>query len=60
MAKRADVHLSEKSLRKALNKAGYEYRNSGGKGWYFVGVGDEETVQEQLIYDFATAGKTGA
>ncbi|MDM5286554.1 hypothetical protein ABEI56_04030 [Peribacillus castrilensis] len=57
IAKRADVHLSEESLRKALNKAGYEYRNSGKKGWYFVGKGDEETVQEQLIYDFATAGK---
>lgn len=57
IAKRADVHLSEESLRKALNKAGYEYRNSGKKGWYFVGEGDEETVQEQLIYDFATAGK---
>ncbi|MFK9120891.1 hypothetical protein ACJEBK_29305 [Peribacillus frigoritolerans] len=40
-----------------MNKAGYEYRNSGKKGWYFVGKGDEETVQEQLIYDFATAGK---
>lgn len=60
IAKRADVHLSEKSLRKALNKAGYEYRNSGEKGWYFVGDGDEEKVQEQLIYDFETAGKTGA
>ncbi|MEC0299180.1 MULTISPECIES: hypothetical protein [Peribacillus] len=57
IAKRADVHLSEKSLRKALNKAGYEYRNSDEKGWYFVGEGDEETVQEQLIYDFATEGK---
>ncbi|CAK6478377.1 hypothetical protein IFT92_13325 [Peribacillus simplex] len=57
IAKRAEVHLSEESLRKALNKAGYEYRNSGKKGWYFVGEGDEETVQEQLIYDFATAGK---
>ncbi|MDV7767625.1 hypothetical protein [Peribacillus sp. CSMR9] len=60
IAKRADVHLSEKLLRKALNKAGYEYRNSGEKGWYFVGEGDEETVQEQLIYDFATAGKAKA
>ncbi|MGG0791622.1 hypothetical protein ABE132_23640 [Peribacillus simplex] len=59
IAKRADVHLSEKLLRKALNKAGYEYRNSGEKGWYFVGEGDEETVQ-QLIYDFATAGKAKA
>ncbi|MFE4708861.1 hypothetical protein [Peribacillus simplex] len=60
IAKRADVHLSEKLLRKALYKAGYEYRNSGEKGWYFVGEGDEETVQEQLIYDFATAGKAKA
>lgn len=60
IAKRADVHLSEKSLRKTLNKAGYEYRNSGEKGWYFVGEGDEETVQEQLIYDFATEGKAKA
>ncbi|MGE6613844.1 hypothetical protein ACQKFG_25675 [Peribacillus sp. NPDC076916] len=57
IAKRADVHLSEKLLRKALNKAGYEYRNSSEKGWCFVGEGDEETVKEQLIYDFATAGK---
>jgi hypothetical protein len=60
IVKRADVHLSEKLLRKALNKAGYEYRNSGEKGWYFVGGGDEETVQEQLIYHFATAGKAKA
>ncbi|MFJ7941343.1 hypothetical protein ACIQYG_23100 [Peribacillus sp. NPDC096622] len=43
-----------------MNKAGYEYRNSGKKGWYFVGEGEEEAVQEQLIYDFATAGKAKA
>lgn len=60
IAKRADVHLSEKLLRKALKKSGYEYRNSGEKGWYFVGEGDEETVQEQFIYDFATVGKAKA
>ena len=35
IAKRADVHLSEKLLRKALNKAGYEYRNSGEKRLVF-------------------------
>ena len=49
IAKRADVHLSEKLLRKALNKAGYEYRNSGEKGWYFVGEGDGKRYKSSLF-----------
>lgn len=57
IAKRDDVHLSEKPLRKALNTAGYQYRNSGNKGWYFVGDGDEEIIKEKLIYDYSAPSK---
>lgn len=64
IAKREDVHLSEKPLRKALKSAGYEFRNSGQKGWYYAGTGDEASILEQSIYEYsskakATAVKTG-
>ena len=35
------VHIGEKKLKEALHNAGYEYRNSGQKGWYYVGEGEE-------------------
>ncbi|MEB2631962.1 hypothetical protein SOP94_26490 [Peribacillus frigoritolerans] len=35
------VHIGEKKLKEALNNAGYEYRNSGQKGWHYVGEGEE-------------------
>lgn len=60
IAKRDDVHLSEKPLRNALKSAGYEFRNLGNKGWYFIGEGEETNVLEQSIYDFSKAGKATA
>ncbi|KOR76521.1 hypothetical protein AM233_25945 [Bacillus sp. FJAT-22058] len=35
------VLIGEKKLKEALHNAGYEYRNSGQKGWYYVGEGEE-------------------
>lgn len=35
------VGIGEKKLKEALHNAGYEYRNSGQKGWYYVGEGEE-------------------
>ncbi|MFJ7995519.1 hypothetical protein ACIQY5_25895 [Peribacillus frigoritolerans] len=35
------VHIGEKKLKDALHNAGYEYRNSGQKGWYYIGEGEE-------------------
>lgn len=60
IAKREDVHLSEKPLRNALKSAGYEFRNSGNKGWYYVGEGDEEIVKEQSIYEYSSKAKATA
>ena len=33
--------ISEKPFRIALKEAGYEFRNSGQKGWFFIGEGEE-------------------
>ncbi|MGE7596511.1 hypothetical protein ACQKMY_25870 [Peribacillus frigoritolerans] len=35
------VGVGEKKLKAVLHNAGYEYRNSGQKGWYYVGDGEE-------------------
>lgn len=35
------VRIGKKKLKEALHNAGYEYRNSGQKGWYYVGEGEE-------------------
>ena len=35
------VHIGEKKLKEALHNAGYEYQNSGQKGWHYVGEGEE-------------------
>ncbi|MES1042617.1 hypothetical protein [Peribacillus simplex] len=35
------VRIGEKKLKEALHNAGYEYRNSGQKGWYYIGEGEE-------------------
>ncbi|MEA3577716.1 hypothetical protein [Peribacillus frigoritolerans] len=35
------VRIGEKKLKEALHNAGYEYRNSGQKGWHYVGEGEE-------------------
>ncbi|TDL74248.1 hypothetical protein [Peribacillus frigoritolerans] len=60
IARRDDVHLSEKPLRNALKNAGYEFRNSGNKGWYYVGDGDEASVLENSIYHYSKTGKATA
>lgn len=35
------VGVGEKKLKAILHNAGYEYRNSGQKGWYYIGDGEE-------------------
>jgi hypothetical protein len=42
--------ISEKPLRQALKAAGYEFRNSGQKGWFFVGEGEEPL--DKSIFDY--------
>jgi hypothetical protein len=42
--------ISEKPLRNALKEAGYEFRNFGQKGWFFVGEGEEPL--DKSIFDY--------
>jgi hypothetical protein len=42
--------ISEKPFRNALKEAGYEFRNSGQKGWFFIGE-DEEPL-DKSIFDY--------
>lgn len=42
--------ISEKPLRNALKEAGYEFRNYGQKGWFFVGEGEEPL--DKSIFDY--------
>lgn len=42
--------ISEKSFRNALKEAGYEFRNSGQKGWFFIEEGEEPL--EKSIFDY--------
>ena len=44
------VGIGEKKLKEALHNAGYEYRNSGQKGWYYVG--DEEEPLYTSVFEF--------
>ncbi|MGG4264372.1 hypothetical protein [Peribacillus simplex] len=44
------VRIGEKKLKEALHNAGYEYRNSGQKGWYYVG--EEEEPLYTSVFDF--------
>jgi len=44
--------ISEKPLRTALKKAGYEYSNAEPKGWHFAGTGEEPT--DKSIFDYHT------
>lgn len=44
------VKIGEKRLKAALHNAGYKYRNSAPKGWYYAGEGEEPSYQS--IYDF--------
>lgn len=42
--------ISEETLRRALNLAGYEFQNITPKGWYYIGSGEEPT--EESIFDY--------
>jgi hypothetical protein len=42
--------ISEKPFRNALREAGYEFRNSGQKGWFFIGEGEEPL--DKSIFDY--------
>jgi len=42
--------VGEKRLRKALKDAGYEFNNSGVKGWFYVGEGEQPLSSS--IFDF--------
>ncbi|WP_317188273.1 hypothetical protein [Escherichia coli] len=51
-----EIGIGEKKLRDTLKSLGYEYRNSGDKGWHFVGEGDQPL--ERDIQDFVNVRKT--
>ncbi|BCA37417.1 hypothetical protein BwiPL1_57990 (plasmid) [Bacillus wiedmannii] len=53
-----EIGIGEKKLRDTLRSLGYEYRNSGDKGWHFVGEGDQPL--ERDIQDFVNVRKTHA
>lgn len=53
-----EIGIGEKKLRDTLRSLGYEYRNSGDKGWHFVGEGDQPL--ERDIQDFVNVRKTRA
>ncbi|MFC0275003.1 hypothetical protein ACFFIX_27280 [Metabacillus herbersteinensis] len=42
--------ISEKPFRSALKEAGYEFRNSGQKGWFFIREGEEPL--DKSIFDY--------
>ena len=42
--------ISEKPFRNGLKEAGYEFRNSGQKGWFFIGEG--EAPLDKSIFDY--------
>jgi hypothetical protein len=44
------VGVGEKKLKAVLHNAGYEYRNSGQKGWYYVGDGEEPLYKS--VFEF--------
>lgn len=44
------VGVGEKKLKAVLHNAGYEYRNSGQKGWYYIG--DEEEPLYNSVFEF--------
>jgi hypothetical protein len=44
------VGIGEKKLKEALHNAGYEYRNSGQKGWYYIGEGEEPLYKS--VFEF--------
>ncbi|KSU81986.1 hypothetical protein GA0061096_3582 [Fictibacillus enclensis] len=44
--------IGEKRLKKALNQAGYQFRNQAPKGWFFAGEGAEPL--DKSIFDYTT------
>ncbi|TCN16907.1 hypothetical protein [Mesobacillus foraminis] len=44
--------IGEKRLRMILNTAGYEFRNKGQKGWFYIGEGQEPL--EKDLSDYST------
>ncbi|SNT58752.1 hypothetical protein SAMN05444672_1748 [Bacillus sp. OK838] len=44
------VGVGEKKLKAVLHNAGYEYRNSGQKGWYYIGDGEEPLYKS--VFEF--------
>lgn len=45
--------MGKRRLRDAIKRAGYQYQNSGKKGWYFVGEGEEPL--DKSIFDFVSS-----
>jgi len=43
--------IGEKRLRQALKSSGYEFKNSGEKGWHYIGEGQEPL--DKSIFDYA-------
>lgn len=50
--------IGEKRLRTVLNTAGYEFRNKGQKGWFYIGEGQEPL--EKDLSDYITVSNTTA
>ncbi|MFS0639231.1 hypothetical protein AB1K84_25490 [Mesobacillus foraminis] len=48
--------IGEKRLRTVLNTAGYEFRNKGQKGWFYIGEGQEPL--ENDLSDYITVSNT--
>jgi metal-responsive CopG/Arc/MetJ family transcriptional regulator len=48
--------IGEKRLRTALNTAGYEFRNKGQKGWFYIGEGQEPL--DKNLSDYVTGSNT--
>jgi hypothetical protein len=48
--------IGEKRLRTVLNTAGYEFRNKGQKGWFYIGEGQEPL--EKDLSDYITVSNT--
>jgi len=57
LAKRIEG-ISEKPLRTALKKAGYEFSNAEPKGWHFTGTGEEPLEKSIFEYHTKAAAKS--
>jgi hypothetical protein len=50
------VGVGEKKLKAVLHNAGYEYRNSGQKGWYYIGEGEEPLYRS--VFEFVESKRS--